>query len=368
MEFRHRPLIPNPGDKAIEEVLREIAVPFPVLEEAKRRRNLVCTLAKDHPAGLSTWNSGSLAHGTENSPLGDADAGVMVSYESTQFRSFGPESRAAKPGSPEEFIRSFAAFILPRVQEKYPLAQVDLEGNRAIKFLFNDQVDVDSLGQVDPHVDLIVGLNRRGAPGIWIPNRRTGGWDASNPQRHTEMMTAEGSEELRVHRAHLIRLGKRAIKREGKLVGSAAMCSWNFSALALKLVTARGPLAASLAGLLGESAREISKGLTPDPAGVAGPIPLPDGMTQQESARRLSQMAETVDSAAAAASRNEARRLLAPLFGHELDEIRRKEQERAAKIPINDALRRRDAAALGAALGAPGPEKIVRSHGGTSAQ
>ena len=63
-------------------------------------------------------------------------------------------------------------------------------------------------------------------------------------------MTARDPQELVVHRAHLIRLGKRAIKRDGQEPRVPAMCAWNFSALGLEHVSEREPLATALAALL----------------------------------------------------------------------------------------------------------------------
>lgn len=361
--YRYPPLVPGAGDKALAEILRHIAVPQDVLNEAKRRRNLVCELALEHPAARDKWYSGSIAHGTHNSPLGDADCGVMVDRRSPEFRAFGPDAVGDGLG-PEQFIQSFAAAILPAVRAAgYPRADVDLTGNRAIKFVFNETVDFGEFGAVDPYVDLIVGLDRRDAPGIWIPNRRANSWDAAHPQKHTELMTT-GPQELVVHRAHLIRLGKRAIKRDGLHPRVQTMCSWNFSALALRHVEERVPLAKGLAELFGNASASIAAGSTRDPAGVADPIALPEGMTNAESARRLARMAAVVDAATNAPHLLEARRILSDLFGAEIDEIRERQQSVVRNSPLNPALRSANGAATAAALGAPELRKTTRSHGG----
>lgn len=362
--YRYPPLAPRPGDKALEEILRHIRVPKDVLAEAKARRNLVCELAMGHSAARATWYSGSIAHGTHNSPLGDADCGVMVDRRSLEFRAYGPDAEGTGLG-PQMFIQSFADVVLPAVRGAgYPNAEVDLSGNRAIKFIFNSRVDFGELGEVDPYVDLIVGLDRRDGPGIWIPNRRKNGWDAAHPQKHTELMTARDPQELIVHRAHLIRLGKRAIKRDGQEPRVPAMCSWNFSALGLEHVSERGPLATALSSLLADASTSIAARLTEDPARVADPIALPDGMTNQQSAERLAQMAGIVEAAAEAPSLTEARRILSALFGAEIDEIRARHQSVTRTSPLNPALRSGNAAAIGGALGVPEPPKTTRSHGG----
>lgn len=361
--YRYPPLVRTPGDEVVESILREIAVRAEVLEEAKRRRNTVCDLAMSHQAARDTWFSGSIAHGTHNAPLGDADCGVMVDRRFEAFRAFGPDAQNGGKG-PEDFIQSFSGFIAPLLAEAgYPRATIDLSGNRAIKVEFNEPIEFDDLGVVDPFVDLIIGLERREGPGVWIPNRRRGGWDPAHPQRHTELMTQCDPDVLVVHRAHLIRLGKRAVKRDGQRNGTPAMCSWNLSALALGLVEEKAPIATALADMLAGAAVSIERELTDDPAGVSGRIRLPDGMTQERAAERLAWMASTVRAAAAAGSVFEARRLLVPLFGVEIDTIREREVSSVRRQPLNDALLRRDAAGVTAAIGAAETLKSTRSHG-----
>lgn len=360
--YRHPPILLGAGDRVVERILREIAVRDDVLDEAKVRRNLVCKLARAHRAARAHWFSGSIAHGTHNSPLGDADCGVMVDRRSEEFRAFGPDAHGLGKG-PEEFIVSFAEFIAPRLRAAgYPNLAVDLSGKRAIKFLFHAPIEFDELGPVDPYVDLIVGLDRRDGPGIWIPNRERNGWDPSYPQKHTELMTKRDPEPLVVHRAHLIRLGKRAVKRAGTSPGGVqVMCSWNLSALALGLVEERAPLAGALAGYLGGSSREIARRLTPDPAGVSDPIGLPDGVDPGLASDRLAEMAGVVARAAEAGSELEAEQLLNSLFGVELDSIRTRQRRR--NNVLRDGLKRGDGVKVGAALGSLAPQKGMRSDG-----
>jgi hypothetical protein len=361
--FAHPPLLRGPGDEVVESVLREILVPPEVLALAKRRRDAICAIARSHPAARDYWHAGSIAQETENSPLGDADCGVMINRRFEEFRAYGPD---AGPGGlgPENFIQSFAEYILPRIREAgYPEVTIDLSGNRAIKFDFHGPVDFDSLGEIDPSVDLIIGLERRDGPGVWIPNRRRKGWDPAHPQQHTYLMTHQGGRELVVHRAHVVRLSKRAIKRDAASQPVAAMCSWNVSALALITVRERAPIASALGDSLSESAASISHGLTEDPAGVAGPIKLPDGCTNERSAARLAGMAEVVLAASKARSIHEARQLLEPLFAVEIESIRSRERNRVRRNPLSSALRSGDQLAVGSALGAAGAMKPTRSHG-----
>lgn len=361
--FRHPPITRGPGDQVITEVLREIMVPVQHLSEAKHRRDVICGLAMRRPAARGFWYSGSIAHGTHNAPLGDADCGVMINRRFKEFRDYGPDAGLGGKG-PEEFVQSFAAFIEPLLASAgYPRATIDLSGNRAIKIEFHEPVELDELGIVDPFVDLIIGLERQDGPGVWIPNRRRRAWDPAHPERHTQLLTSGAKRDLIVHRAHVIRLQKRAIKRDGLRTGTDVMCSWNVSALALDHVTDRIAIAGAVAHALQAASASIAHQLTDDPAGVAGPIKLPDGMSQPQASQRLGEMAVIVAQAAEATSINEARRLLEPLFGVEIDNIRSRERSAVTRHPLNKTLRDRDYATVTSVLGAGSLVKPARSDG-----
>jgi hypothetical protein len=342
------------GDAALDEILREIAVPAAVLDEAKRRRNLVLEAAMEHQAARAPYVSGSVAHGTENKPLEDADCGVKINRRYEEFRAFGPDAEGAGKG-PEDFVQIFADFVLPRVHSRgYPHAELDLSGNRAIKVEFNEPVEFDEWGVVDPYVDLIIGLARADG-GLWIPNRRINWWDPADPELHTELMTERRPKPLRVFRAHLLRLTKRAVKRDGAQGRTKVMCSWNISALGLELVEETAPLAAGLAEFLDAAAYSIADALTEDPSPVIDePIALPDGVTNAMAARRLHEMAATVHAAAGAASKQGAMAHLAGLFGAEIEAIRQREDR---------TLRSGDPAAVAGVLGVTEPLKKTRSDG-----
>lgn len=346
------------ADEALQAILREIAVPKAVLIEARDRRDLVLDIAMEHDAARDRYVSGSVAHGTHNKPLEDTDCGVKVNRRYPSLRAYGPDGEGH---GPEEFIKAFSEFILPRLRARgYENASVNLDGNRAIKFEFNERVDIDDWGPVDPYVDLIVGLARADGHGLWIPNRRRNGWDAADPEHHTWLMTKRDEKPLRVHRAQILRLAKRAVKRDGLVDGRVrVMCPWNLSALALDSVQEVDSLAEGLRAFFADASDQIAHGLTEDPSPVVQePIKLPEGVSLEMASRRLAAMSAVVQAALDALSRAGARGELQSLFGDEIEAIKSREAK-----AIRGAYAKGDAAALGGAVGLPGAQKVTRSHG-----
>jgi hypothetical protein len=347
------------ANAALTEILKEISVPIEVLKEARRRRNLVLRIAEEHDAARDRagFPSGSVAHGTANNPLEDADCGIKVNRRFEEFRVYGPD--AAEDRGPEAFIRLFSGFILPRLRRHFPNAEVDLEGNRAIKFLCHETVQIDDWGPVDPYVELIVGLDRANGPGIWIPNRRRRSWDPADPELHTELMTERDPEALRVLRAHALRLAKRAVKRDAANGGIAVMCSWNLSALGLGLITENGQIGMTLRDFLRGAAVDIAVRLTEDPApAVVEPIKLPEGVSQEAASRRLNEMADIVEGALGAGTKAGARAHLETIFGPEIEGILARE-----KRQMNWGLRARDASTVASILDVERAPKTTRSGG-----
>ena len=161
-----------------------------------------------------------------------------------------------------------------------------------------------------------------------------------------------------------MRLGKRAVKRDGaRPGGTQVICSWNLSALSLDLVHVRRALATALADFFDDAASSIARELTDDPAGVAGVIHLPDGVTQDRAARRLAEMAAVIREAIDSRSEAGARAALTPVFGAELAAIRARDQANLTAHPVNGAIRGRDPAVIAAALGAAVPLKRTASDG-----
>ncbi|HKN45982.1 MAG TPA: hypothetical protein VJW23_18880, partial [Propionibacteriaceae bacterium] len=174
-----------------------------------------------------------------------------------------------------------------------------------------------------------------------------------------ELMVMRHPEALRVLRAHVLRLAKRAVKRDAANGGVAVMCSWNLSALALELVTETESIGVALRDFLCAAASSIAAGLTEDPApAVLEPIKLPEGVTREMAATRLAEMAAVVEQALGAHTPAGARAHLATLFGAEIKAILAREEKQ-----MNRGLRAQDAGAVASALRVAQAPKRTRSGG-----
>jgi hypothetical protein len=308
-------------------ILGEISVPMSVLREARARRDRVLSIARNHPAARARYSSGSVAYGTANSPLEDADGGIKIDRRLPDLREFGPDGESGL--GPSALMQHFGGYIVERLRASdYPGATADSTGKRAVKFSFHTPVDISELGeQIDPYVDFIIGLARVGAGGLWIPNRALDfGWDVADPEYHLEVMNRRPSSELRSHRAHVIRLAKRAIKHDARTRGVAVLCSWNVSALALELVRdTEQSMPDALAEFFADASADLARRLTPDPSPVVDPIDLPAGVCREVASQRLAEMAEHAREAAAAQSKPGARIAYAKLYGADVDAIRERE-------------------------------------------
>jgi hypothetical protein len=336
------------ANKVVDAIRQQVAVSKEVLEAAKHRRDLVRKLAKQHPAARGAFNSGSVAHGTANAPLHDTDCGVVL--DRRKFAEYGPDGADRPPGP---MLESFRDWILPSLRREYPAVTCEIT-KRALLFEFGETLELEGGVRVDPSVDLIVALDRRDRPGLWIPNTERPGWDPSHPQRHTELFVST-EPGLRVHRARVVRLAKVAVKNDGE---HKVMCSFNIEALALELVTETAPIAAGLADFLLASSQAIRISLTDDPAHVSGPIKLPDGITRQTASGRLAELGAIVAASLEADSAAKARRILSAVFAPQLDDMHESERQ-----GLHNALDARDGIAVATLLGSPRPHKPRRSYG-----
>jgi hypothetical protein len=324
----------------LTDVREQIAVDDDVLSETKTRRNVVKRAARKFDGALKTFDSGSVAHGTTNKPISDADCGVVLDRRT--YPELGPDG---EDEAPNEIIEEMAEFVIGEVRESYPDAEQEV-GKRSIVITFNEPLEDDSaeVEDQDPSVDLIVALTKAEGDGRWIPNTEERCWDASDPEQHTALLYGPSRGE-RIHRARVIRLAKAAVKHDEDPVVS----SFNLEALALKHVSAEDSIAESLAELFQRGATDLELGDTPDPAAVSDPIKLPDGIARSEAVDRLREFGDAVDAAVEnSGDEVRVRKELAKVFPDQVDVATSGRAGLAAALIAGDSVK------VGTALGAGG--------------
>ncbi|HUB36249.1 MAG TPA: hypothetical protein VL972_05450 [Solirubrobacteraceae bacterium] len=107
--------------QVLTDVRRQIAVDDDVLSETKDRRNLVKRHARSFPGVLKSFDSGSVAHGTVNKPVSDADCGVVLDRRT--YPELGPDGEDV---SPNDIVWDMAVHVLAGVLEEYPEATFEV--------------------------------------------------------------------------------------------------------------------------------------------------------------------------------------------------------------------------------------------------
>jgi len=252
----------------LDDIRSQIAPDDLSLKEAADRRDTVRMAAERFPGSLRSFNSGSLAHRTANCPIHQRDAGLDADcglvLDRRAWTRLGPDSSFS--AGPTETVRELISHLKGELAGTYPNATYEMT-KRAILIRVNEPLPN---GQ-DPTIDLVLALDRRGKPGLWIPNTHNDTWDASHPEEHTGLLTADPCD-LRLVRQHAIRLGKAENKREEDV----PLCSFNLEAFGLMFVTRHRNDAEALLVLWTDGAADLRRRLTPDPAGVSKPINVED--------------------------------------------------------------------------------------------
>lgn len=246
----------------LNDIREEIAADSDVLKEARARRDLVAEAAMEIDGALRWFRSGSVAHGTVNAPVTDADGGIVLGRRI--YTTLGPDGDNE---GPDEIVDELCDLVGPILRETYPKAKVK-RSRRGLLVTFSEPVSDEE----DPTVDLIVTLTRKDTDGLWIPDLDNDKWTPSHPEKHTELFT-EGTKALRSLRARVARLAKAWNKQWDE--GDRALSSFNIMTLAWRYVEdASVPVDEGLAGWFRYAHDEIDKGETEDPAGVSEPIRL----------------------------------------------------------------------------------------------
>lgn len=340
-------------DDILNDVRGQIAPDDDVLREAQDRRDLVAKSAMEIEGSARWFRSGSVAHGTVNKPVSDADGGVVLDRRNARYEKLGPDG---EDEGPDEVLDELCDLVRPKVRETYPDATVE-KSRRGLLVKFNEPVTDEE----DPSVDLIVTLTRKDADGLWIPDRDNDRWSPSHPEKHTELFTS-GSRQLRALRARVARLAKAWNNQWDE--DDRALSSFNIGALAWEYVTDSSlPLGEALAGWFRYAHDELEKAETEDPAGVSDPIRLL--LPKATVLERLGSAADRLEHALAnEGDEDVVRQDLADVYPDYVD------APSDAKAALAEALRKGNAGVsatkTGIVVGGSNPLKTTSAFGGES--
>lgn len=247
----------NEMNQQLSDVLAQVAVPDEALNAARARRDAVRREAQKFTGVRDTFRSGSVATGVVTHPLEDSDSGMILDRRC--YPTLGPDGEGDPP---TDVVADLHSHLGPLIREVWPSATIH-DMKRGVTVRFHEPL----ADGTDPYVDLVLALDRKDAPGLWIPNLDNDTWDASHPQKHVELMNA-GARSLRVVRARVVRLAK----TWNKQFASPALSSFNLVALALETIEETTDLATALTKFFEHAHSSLSISRTEDPAAVSGPI------------------------------------------------------------------------------------------------
>jgi hypothetical protein len=201
----------------LDDVRSQIPPDDAALKEARGRRDMTRAAAEDFDGVRRSFASGSLAHGTANCPIHerdkglDADTGVVLDRRS--YLTLGPD--AEEPGRTHSDRRGHARPPPEGTAVRLPRGQVsDHEAGHPHHLL---RAAARSGGP------LVVGLERAGKPGLWIPNTETKAWDPRIPRAPRPADYQVRPQGAAVTRTRAIRLAK----AENKRTAVPPLCSFN---------------------------------------------------------------------------------------------------------------------------------------------
>ena len=289
-------------DDLLGEIRAEIEPTTGPLDEARSRLALVRASASTFHGALRTYRSGSLAVHTMNKPVTDGDGGVVLNRN--YYPHLGPDGGGEAPG---DVVDDLCAHLGPMIREHYPKATIH-KSKRGPEVHFGAPIE-----DQDPTVDLVVALNRKDGSGIWIPNLENGNWDASDPEKHVELLNS-GSSSFRSIRRKIMRLAK-AWNRQFVEPG---MSSFQLSVWAWEFLEPGTGVAGGLHTLFDRAASRLEAGeVTPDPAGVSDDLKLLKDADVV--ATRLRKAADSIAAAIDSDDEDEVRRAMSAVFWKYLD-------------------------------------------------
>lgn len=303
-------------DQLTTAIIQEIAVRDEALRVARHRRDRVRRAGESFTGTNGSYLSGSLAYGTAIHPVDDRDKGVDgdsgIILNRRNWPSLGPDS--TNQGGPCDVVEDVKQHLRDKLKGEYPNLRISTTEKRAIRITFTEPIDTGE----DPPVELIVALTRKGAPGLWIPNLKSNGWDPADPMKHRKLINTEPSVALRSRRAKVVRLAKQWNKKRA----TPAFSSFHLQALALETLgtgETNFSIVSSLSTYFDASATALEGGMTQDPAGVSGTLKLQNGIVKATAVQRLRDVATTIAEARQSHNDKElVRETLGPLFGSDV--------------------------------------------------
>ena len=244
-------------DDLLIEVRGKIEATQAPLDEARTRLALTRRAAESFRGSLRTYRSGSLAVHTMNEPVTDGDGGLVLNRN--YYPELGPDGGG---DAPDDIVDELCAHLGPIIRLTYPNAKIH-KSKRGPKIHFGAPID----GQ-DPTVDMVLAMNRKEGSGIWIPNLKTGKWDASDPEAHVTLFNT-GATAFRSTRRKITRLAK----AWNKQFSSPGASSFEVSVWAYEFVEPGMGVAKGLWTLFDRAASRLEAGDgTKDPAGVSAKL------------------------------------------------------------------------------------------------
>lgn len=298
----------TPATRILDQEARpRLAPDDEALQAARDRRDLVLSCARRFRGALRTYTSGSVAHKTVNDPVKDADCGLVLDRRT--HSDLGPDGNNTGPLATAEELRDFLRDET-WLREVYRHARLRVD-RRAIKITVHEPIN-----EQDPSIDLIMAVERRNGPGLWIPKAmRTSNpsWSASHPERHTELFRPD-DRELRRTRAQVVRFAKAWNAR----FSQPGFSSFNLSAFAYWGIDQAADMGPTLRRYFEFACRDLKRSLTDDPADVSGPIPVMAD-TKEEALNRLRKARDLAVQADEATTEDEAREALNNLLPDQVD-------------------------------------------------
>ncbi|MGW9438205.1 hypothetical protein [Streptomyces sp. NPDC055607] len=263
----------------LNEGRRKIQVTDDELAEAKRRRSLLTACMRRAFPGSTCYFNGSVAHGDANTPLTDVDLGVILA--SADAEGYGPEGKDAL-----SLMERARDAIRADLEGEFPNLTIEVVGRRrAVLVRFGAPV---TKGQQDFTADVMTAIPHPTGVGLYIPNNKIAArWDRADPVSHT-LMVHKAIKDTNLVFARVVRLLKHWNSTHSK-----PLCSWNIKALALGCIDTPMTLIEALQLFFTYSTEQLEEGPTPDPAGVAGDIPL--GLPIMDVCKRLRTAKDYID-------------------------------------------------------------------------